>query len=81
MQLDEQSPSEIALIVSDSGIGMDEKLKSDLFTPFRQGDTPQRHAGLGRGLAIVKSLVELHRGTIYAQSEGTGKGSTFLSGW
>jgi Histidine kinase-, DNA gyrase B-, and HSP90-like ATPase len=61
-----------------SGIGIDENLKKDLFTPFRQGNSQARKAGLGLGLAIVKRLVELHGGTIEARSDGRGKGSTFL---
>src|ERR1041385_5377677 len=76
--LDERSDAEIVLSVTDSGIGIDENLKKHLFTPFRQGNTPERHDGLGLGLAIVKRLVELHAGTIEAHSDGKGKGSTFV---
>ena len=76
--LNERDSTETLLSVSDSGIGIDEGLKEHLFKPFRQGDTRQRHAGLGLGLSIVKSLVELHGGSIQAQSAGLGKGSTFI---
>src|SRR5207249_4233501 len=76
--LDRENSSRVELRVSDSGIGMDEKLIVDVFTPFRQGDTGQRRSGLGLGLAIVKSLVELHGGMVQAYSEGVGKGSTFV---
>jgi signal transduction histidine kinase len=76
--LDRENSSQVELRVSDSGIGMDDKLIADVFTPFRQGDTGQRRSGLGLGLAIVKSLVELHGGTVQAYSEGVGKGSTFV---
>jgi PAS domain S-box-containing protein len=75
--LDRKGSSHVELSVSDSGIGMDEKLIREIFTPFRQGETGER-SGLGLGLAIVKSLVELHGGTVHAHSDGAGKGSTFV---
>ena len=78
VHLNEQDSTEILLAVSDSGIGIDEGFKEHLFKPFRQGDTRQRHTGLGLGLSIVKSLVELHGGSVHAQSAGLGKGSTFV---
>jgi signal transduction histidine kinase len=78
VNLDEGSPSEVVLSVSDSGIGIEKELEKDLFRPFTQGDTPHRNAGIGLGLAIVKGLVELHGGTIEARSGGRGKGSTFV---
>ena len=76
--LDQRGPSEVVLSIADSGIGIEEELKKDLFTPFTQGNTPQRGAGLGLGLAIVKGLVELHGGTVEVLSDGKGKGSTFI---
>lgn len=50
-----------------------------VFDRFRQADstTTRQHGGLGLGLAIVRHLVELHHGTIHAESEGEGKGATF----
>jgi CheY-like chemotaxis protein len=51
-----------------------------VFDRFRQGDSSlaRRHGGLGIGLAIVKSLVELHGGTVLARSDGPGQGATFV---
>jgi signal transduction histidine kinase/CheY-like chemotaxis protein len=67
------------LIVADTGEGMDPAVLPKIFDPFEQGDTSttRRHQGLGLGLAIVRQLVELHGGTIRADSEGKGKGATF----
>ena len=77
IHLDERDSSYVELTVSDSGIGIAPELLPTLFIPFRQADTPQRRFGLGLGLVIVKSLVELHGGTVQVQSTGPGKGSTF----
>jgi signal transduction histidine kinase/ActR/RegA family two-component response regulator len=65
--------------VADTGRGMDKQVLPFIFDRFRQGDgsTAREHGGLGLGLSIVKSLVELHGGTIDAQSDGIGKGATF----
>src|SRR5262249_16614370 len=51
-----------------------------VFDRFRQADasTTRRHGGLGLGLSIVKSLVEMHQGTVQAQSPGEGQGATFI---
>ena len=67
------------LSVSDTGIGIASELLPHVFERFRQGDTGtmRAHGGLGLGLAIVRHLVELHGGTVRAQSQGEGHGSTF----
>jgi signal transduction histidine kinase/ActR/RegA family two-component response regulator len=67
------------LSVSDTGDGIDPAVLPRIFAPFEQGDTSttRKHQGLGLGLAIVRQLVELHGGTIRAESEGKGKGATF----
>jgi len=67
------------LTVSDDGIGMDAGLVGHVFDLFTQAErTPDRaQGGLGLGLALVKSLVELHGGSVQAASAGPGQGSTF----
>jgi CheY-like chemotaxis protein len=66
------------LRVSDSGIGISSELLPHVFDPFTQGDTVDHRGGLGVGLSIVQSLVEMHGGAVQASSAGAGKGSEFL---
>jgi PAS domain S-box-containing protein len=68
------------ITVSDTGKGISPSFLPHLFDSLAQeGDTSARHhGGLGIGLTIVKSIVELHGGTISAMSEGEGKGATFV---
>jgi signal transduction histidine kinase len=65
--------------VSDTGIGIPRDFLPHIFERFRQADssTRRRHGGLGLGLSIVRSLVEMHGGHVDAHSEGTGRGSAF----
>jgi CheY-like chemotaxis protein/two-component sensor histidine kinase len=65
--------------VSDTGIGIEPDLLPRLFNAFEQGErtVTRRFGGLGLGLTISKSLVELLGGTLKAQSSGTGLGATF----
>lgn len=67
------------VIVRDTGVGMTAAELERTFTSFRNGpaDESQRSGGLGLGLTISKQLVELHQGTIAAQSEGRNFGATF----
>jgi hypothetical protein len=65
--------------VSDNGEGIDNAFLPHLFEAFRQGDstTTRRQGGLGLGLAIARTLVSLHGGTITAHSDGLGQGARF----
>ena len=67
------------LTVTDTGEGIDPAILTRIFAPFEQGDrsTTRKHHGLGLGLAIVRQLVELHGGTVRADSAGRGQGATF----
>jgi signal transduction histidine kinase/CheY-like chemotaxis protein len=75
----ESDGPDYVLTVQDDGIGMEPGLVERVFDLFTQAErTPDRsQGGLGLGLALVKSLVELHGGSVSAQSPGLGKGSTF----
>jgi PAS domain S-box-containing protein len=68
--------SEAVVEVRDTGEGIDPALLPYIFEPFRQ-HASGKSGGLGLGLAIARSLIELHGGTIEAESEGTGRGATF----
>ncbi|MFB3852558.1 MAG: ATP-binding protein [Vicinamibacterales bacterium] len=74
------SASQMTFRVSDTGIGIRRDFLPYVFDRFRQADpTPTRvHGGLGLGLSIVRHLVELHGGTVQAQSAGLNKGATFV---
>lgn len=64
--------------VADSGIGMTAQALGEVFTLFSQVEGASAgQSGLGIGLTLAKSLVELHGGTLYADSEGLSKGSKF----
>jgi signal transduction histidine kinase len=67
------------LTVSDNGIGMTPELRGRVFDLFAQADrnSDRSQGGLGLGLALVKSLVELHGGTVVVDSDGEQQGSTF----
>ncbi|WP_093557104.1 sensor histidine kinase [Pseudoduganella namucuonensis] len=74
----EQHPGEARVRVSDRGIGMAPELIERIFEPFYQAPQPLARAagGLGLGLSIVRSIVELHGGRLRADSPGPGLGST-----
>jgi signal transduction histidine kinase len=74
----EQTKNEVVVAVADTGIGIPATAIEKLFTKFyRVGQSPMIESeGTGLGLYIAKSLVELHQGKIWVESE-VGKGSTF----
>ena len=69
----------LEISVANTGIGIGEKNLKRIFNPFEQVDisTSRKYQGTGLGLSLTKNLVELHGGTVWAESEGEGKGSTF----
>jgi signal transduction histidine kinase len=75
----ERINSHIEIIVSDTGQGIRREFLPYVFDRFRQADagTTRQNTGLGLGLAIVRHLVELHGGSITADSPGEGHGATF----
>jgi PAS domain S-box-containing protein len=70
---------EAEVTVTDTGRGMAPGLLPRVFDRFRQGEsgTMRSHGGLGLGLSIARQIVELHGGTIQADSPGEGRGATF----
>src|SRR5262252_4705460 len=66
------------LRIADTGKGIDAESLPHLFEPLWQAEGNASDGGLGLGLAIVRNLVELHGGSIHAESSGTGQGATFI---
>jgi PAS domain S-box-containing protein len=75
----ERVNSHLEIAVSDSGVGIEPEFLPFVFDRFRQADqrTTRKHGGLGLGLAIARHLVEIHGGSVRAESPGAGQGSTF----
>ena len=71
--------NEVVLSVADTGIGISADFLPYVFDRFSQADATatRRHGGLGLGMAIVRYLVELHGGTVRAESAGENQGATF----
>lgn len=76
----ERDGSEVIIRVRDNGVGLTSEALPEVFELFSQvGKTLDRsQGGLGIGLALVKRLVEMHNGSIAAESQGLGQGSTFV---
>jgi signal transduction histidine kinase/CheY-like chemotaxis protein len=76
----ENDPDFAVVSVRDTGVGIESALLPHLFEPFMQADQSldRMSGGLGIGLSVARGLVELHHGSIRAQSEGIGKGSEFI---
>jgi PAS domain S-box-containing protein len=75
----ERVNSHVEISVGDTGTGISPEFLPHVFDRFRQADqkTTRQHGGMGLGLAIVRHLVELHGGSVKAESGGEGQGSTF----
>jgi signal transduction histidine kinase len=71
--------SEVILRVTDSGVGISHEMLPRVFDLFTQDETTayRSQTGMGIGLALARHLIELHGGSIQAQSDGPGRGSTF----
>ena len=70
----------VKIEVADTGVGIEPELMPRLFQPFEQGEktVTRQFGGLGLGLSIVKSLVEMHKASVSVTSEGKEKGATFV---
>jgi signal transduction histidine kinase len=73
-------PSTAVLRVRDNGVGIAPEMLPHVFDLFRRADESLQRAqgGLGIGLTLVRTLVQMHGGTVEARSEGPGKGSEFI---
>ncbi|HKT73370.1 MAG TPA: response regulator [Steroidobacteraceae bacterium] len=73
------SDDHVHISVTDTGIGISADFLPHVFDRFRQADSTstRQHTGMGLGLAIVRHVVELHQGTVRAESAGENAGSTF----
>ena len=76
----ERAAKQVVIKIIDNGVGIPAELLAEVFEPFRQVDTSieRSQGGLGIGLALVKTLVEMHGGTVRAASMGAGRGSEFV---
>ena len=74
------SGPQLIVEVRDTGVGIEPEFLARLFDPFEQAEqtTTRQFGGLGLGLSITRSLLEMHSGAVRAVSDGPGKGSTFI---
>jgi two-component system CheB/CheR fusion protein len=79
LEISADGSREAVVVVKDSGIGIDADKLPHVFDLFMRATRAidQKYGGLGVGLTLVRRLTELHGGTVYAHSDGEGKGSTF----
>ena len=76
-RIDEDADGDVILAVSDTGIGIAASDQQRVFEKFERANPRNREAGAGLGLSLVKSLIELHGGSVAIQS-GVGEGTTVL---
>ncbi len=76
----ERVNSHVEIVIEDTGVGIRPEFLPYVFDRFRQGDPSitRRYGGLGLGLSIVRTLVELHGGSVRVKSPGENQGSTFI---
>jgi len=69
----------VLITVKDTGIGIKPEDQARIFKPFEQvdGSICRRYQGTGLGLSLTRSLVELHGGIVWVESDGEGRGSSF----
>ncbi len=71
--------NKVVFAVKDTGMGMTPEIKATLFQKFARGDGARMNtSGSGLGLYLAKEIVEAHKGRVWVESDGPGKGSTFL---
>ena len=70
----------VRIAIKDSGVGLTPEMMPKLFEKFVRADDAGKvnYSGTGLGLYVAKQMVEAHKGKIWAESEGVGKGSTFI---
>jgi signal transduction histidine kinase len=73
------NPDSYAIVIADTGIGIDAAFLPRVFDRFQQADSSstREHGGLGLGLAIVQEIVAMHNGEVRVASDGRGRGTTF----
>ncbi|OKH42971.1 hypothetical protein NIES2101_31785 [Calothrix sp. HK-06] len=79
IDVNRNSENTVQISISDTGQGISEKFLPYVFEQFRQedGSRTRTHQGAGLGLTIAKKLIEMHGGTIRAESQGVNQGATF----
>jgi PAS domain S-box-containing protein len=73
------TPARLTILISDNGVGIERDALRKIFEPFEQGEKSRtrQFGGLGLGLSISNGIMELHGGTLSAESAGKGQGATF----
>jgi signal transduction histidine kinase len=74
-----RSRENVEVVVCDTGVGLSDEDLKRIFEPFEQAhESDQKKGGLGLGLALVRTLTEMHNGTVRAESNGIGCGASFI---